>query len=159
MRRLPGILAIVLVLAAGPAAAQLDCSGQTEVQLGGVYDGDTASRLNNVTSYGCSDWTESGGEAVFHLFLASPRLFEVSLTSECDLDLAILIDCDAQLGCVEVTDDGAASSSPQQGDFWFVVDGYQGAACVFELAVIDGGVGNESMTFGQVKTLFWPNRP
>ncbi len=154
MRKLPGILAIILILATAPALAELDCSGQIEVQLGGTYAGDNTGLPNNVTYYGCSDWEESGGEVVYHLYLEQPRLFEVVLTSACDLDLAILNDCDAQLGCLEVTDDGAVTTLPQQGDFWFVVDGYEGAGCVFELAVIDGGVGNESMTFSQVKLLF-----
>ena len=153
MRRLPGILAIVLLLAA-PALAALDCSEQVEVQLGGTYSGDTTGLPDKVTYYGCSEWEESGGEMVYHLSLASPCRFEVALTSAVDLDLAILTDCDEVLGCLEVTDDGAAASTPQQGDFWFVVDGYEGAEGVFQLSLTDLGVPNESMSFGAVKALF-----
>ncbi len=155
MRILPRILAFgLMVFGASVCHGALDCSGMVEVELNGVYAGDNTGLPNNVTTYGCSDWDESGGEVVYHLFLATPSRFEVRLESVCDLDLAILSDCDEFLGCIEVTDDGAITTSPQQGDFYFVVDGFEGAACAFQLYVDDVIVGNETRTFGEIKALY-----
>jgi len=155
MRNMLMILAIILLTAGATAChAQLDCSAVTEVELDGVYAGDNTGLPNNVTTYGCSDWEESGGEVVYHLYLATPRLFNVRLESVCDLDLAILSGCDVLLDCIEVTDNGAQSASVQLGDFYFVVDGYEGAACAFQLFIDDGGVANTPYTFGQVKAMY-----
>ncbi len=155
MCNMPKILAVFLLLIGATAChAQLDCSSMTEVELDGVYAGDNTGLPNNVTYYGCSDWDESGGEVVYHLYLATPRRFNVRLESVCDLDLAILGGCDENLDCIEVTDNGAESTIAQQGDFYFVVDGYAGAACAFQLFVDDGGVPNASFTFGQVKAMY-----
>jgi len=48
----------------------LDCTGAIEIDLGThpwVYTGTNVGAANNVTSYGCSGWNESGGEVVFRV--------------------------------------------------------------------------------------------
>jgi hypothetical protein len=118
--------------------AMLDCSGQIEVALNNTYSGDNTSAPNNVTTYGCSGWNESGGEVVYHLFLASPSMWHADLTpSGCDLDLAVLDACDETAGCLIVVDSGVITNQPVQGDFWLVVDGYGGARCAYTLTLTE----------------------
>ena len=121
------------------ARGMLDCSGAIEIGLGDTYDGTTVGAPNNVGVYGCNTWDESGGEVVFHMFLAEPMMFEGTLTPAdgCDLDLAVLDQCDEDLGCLIVVDTGVVTNSPVHGDFYFVVDGYAGAACDFSLALVE----------------------
>ena len=45
----------------------------------------------------------------------------------------MLDQCDEDLGCLIVVDTGVYASEPVPGDFYFVVDGYAGAACTFTL--------------------------
>lgn len=147
----------IVTLSALPCAAlaALDCSGAVEVELGQTYQGDNTGLPDNVTLYGCSDWTESGGEVVHHLHLDLPHHFSVTLVPEvCDLDLAILDLCDENLGCLLVTDEQITTTSPMSGDIYLVVDGFMGAECPFELILEDLGVPNQSLSFGQVKSLY-----
>jgi hypothetical protein len=117
-----------------PNKGLLDCSGATEIVLDAVYAGTNVGAPNNVTTYGCSTWDESGGEVVFHLYLAEPGMFVVSLEGNgCDLDMAVLDGCDETLNCLIVVDSGVQTNSPVTGDFYFVVDGYNGAECDFTL--------------------------
>ncbi len=114
----------------------LDCSNVIEVSLNNTYYGDNTGAPNNVTTYGCSTWDESGGEVVFHLYLDTPAMFEAFITPDgCDLDMAVLDQCDEDLGCLIVADSGVETSSPLTGDFYFVVDGYAGAACTFTFTI------------------------
>jgi len=117
----------------------LDCSGAIEIALDNTYTGDSTGAPNNVTTYGCSSWDESGGEVVYHLFLAEAAMWEATLTaSGCDLDLVVLDQCDENLGCLIVADSGVVTNTAVSGDFYFVVDGYSGAACpfTFEIATV-----------------------
>lgn len=117
------------------ALGTLDCSGAVEVDLNvGVYTGDTTSAPNNVTTYGCSTWTESGGEVVYHVTFPADVTWEVGLSGmSADLDLAVLDACDEATGCLIVVDSGVYVSAPYPGEFWFVVDGYGGARGTYTL--------------------------
>ena len=123
--------------ASEPNRGMLDCSNAIEVTLDNVYYGDNTGAPNNVTTYGCNGWDESGGEVVYHLYLDTPTLFEVVLDTDeaddCDLDLAVLDQCDEDLGCIIVVDNGVTVSEPITGDLYFVVDGYQGSGCQYTL--------------------------
>jgi hypothetical protein len=123
-------------LAPGVTRGALDCSGAVEVVLDVVYHDTNAGRPDNVTYYGCSAWEESGGEVVYHLTLAEPTMFRATLEPYgCDLDLAVLDACDEVLGCQVVADVGVVTNEPVTGEFWFVVDGYLGESCAFDLVV------------------------
>ncbi|MBK7669792.1 MAG: hypothetical protein IPJ24_00195 [bacterium] len=112
----------------------LDCSGAIEVDLNvGVYNGTNVGAVNNVSTYGCSAWTESGGEVVYHVTFPADVTWEVGVTSAVDLDIAVLDVCDEALGCLIVVDSGVFVSEPFPGEFFFVVDGYGGAAGAFTL--------------------------
>jgi len=94
---------------------------------------------SNIDSYGCSSWPETGGEVVYSLSLSEPAMFEVRLIADCDLDIAILSSCDAIEGCLLVADTGMQTTIPTMGDFFIVVDGYEGAECDFTLEVVATG--------------------
>ncbi len=80
-------------------AGLLDCSGAIEVTLDNVYTGDNTGLLSNVAGYSCNPWYEPGGEVVFHLFLAAPTMFTATVQGDyCDVDLAILNQCDESDG-------------------------------------------------------------
>ena len=115
----------------------LDCSGAIEVDFGvGTYHGDSTGAPNNVTTYSCSSWAETGGEVVYHCVMPDGVTWEVYLSDmSCDLDLAVLDQCDEDLGCLIVVDNGVYVSEPVPGDIYFVVDGYAGAACPFTLTI------------------------
>lgn len=112
----------------------LDCSGAIEVEIGTTYYGTNVGAPNNVSFYSCSTWNESGGEVVYHVFFPEGVVWEVNLLpTDCDLDLAVLDQCDEDLGCLGVFDNGVLVTQPLPGEFYFVVDGYNGAACEFEI--------------------------
>lgn len=117
--------------------AQIDCGSAVDVQLGEMVCGDNTTAPNNVDVYGCSPWPETGGEVVYRLTLATPTLFEVRLQEDCDLDVAILIGCDADLDCLEMGDTGIKTNEPVMGEFFVVVDGYNGASCGFCLEFVE----------------------
>jgi hypothetical protein len=116
----------------------LDCSNATPVVLDQTYTGDTNNGVNNVSTYSCSFFDESGPELVYELTLAEPANFTVNLIPEAgvDLDLAVLDQCDEDLGCLIVADAGVSTNTPQSGTIYFVVDGYNGAAGSFTLEFI-----------------------
>lgn len=126
----------------GESKGTLDCTGAIEVDLGETHYGDNTGGVNNVTYYDCSYWNESGPEVVYHLYLSSPTMFIVTLNSlgTADLDLAVLDQCDEVLGCLIVVDTGVETTAPVSGDFYFVVDGYSGAAGPYELIFEEGEV-------------------
>lgn len=117
----------------------LDCSGAIPVVLDQTYVGDTNTGVNNVSSYSCSFFDESGPELVYVLELAEPANFTVNLIPEAgvDLDLAVLDQCDEDLGCLIVADTGVSTVVPQVGTIYLVVDGYNGAAGSFTLELIE----------------------
>jgi len=114
----------------------LDCSNAIEISLDNTYVGDNTGMPNNVTTYGCSSYDESGGEVVYHLYLATPAMFQASIAPDgCDLDLAVLDQCDEDTGCLIVADSGVETTGEVSGDFYFVVDGYNGAECSYTFTI------------------------
>ncbi|MBC8423110.1 hypothetical protein H8E07_03210 [bacterium] len=115
----------------------LDCTGQVELTDGVTSFGDNTGMPNNVTTYGCSTWNESGGEVVHHIFFADEVEWSMVINmGGCDLDIAILDQCDEDLGCIGVSDSSVDGTGPGWiGDVYFVVDGYNEAACAFDITV------------------------
>ncbi len=126
----------------GPAKGLLDCTGAIAVMLDAVYGGTTLGAPSVVDAYGCSSFDESGPEVVYVLTLTEATNFSVNLVPAAgvDLDLAVLDSCDEDLGCLIVADFGVSTNVPLSGTFYFVVDGYNGAAGGYTLEFIDNGV-------------------
>ncbi len=112
----------------------IDCSGAVDVSAGGIFYGDNTGMPNNVGVYtGCDNtWDESGGEVVFVGTFGDDVTWSAGIAGDFgDVDLIILDQCDEDLGCLGVFDSGAGVSSPFAGTFYFIVDGYGGAATTF----------------------------
>jgi hypothetical protein len=122
--------------------ALLDCSGVVPLQIGDSLTGSTVGVASNVDAYACSAWPETGGEVVYSLSVVEPSMFEVRILADCDLDLALLSSCDAVTGCLLVADAGIRTIEPTSGEWFVVVDGYEGAACDFTLEVAAIGPGS-----------------
>lgn len=121
-----------------PNKGLLNCSGAVEIALNNTYTGTNVGAPNNVTTYGCSTWNESGGEVVYHLYLPTLKMWTASVTSTCDLDIAVLSACDeAAASCLIVVDTGVSTNVPVSGDFYFVIDGYAGASCAFTFTITE----------------------
>jgi len=113
----------------------LNCSGAIDVDLNvGVYSGTTVGAPNNVTYYGCSAWNESGGEVVYRVNFPADVTWAVNLSGlSAEGDIAVLDVCDEATGCLIVVDSGVYVSAPYPGEFYFVVDGYQGARGLYTI--------------------------
>jgi hypothetical protein len=116
----------------------LDCSGMVEMTAGVTYYGDNTGAVNNVTTYSCSSWDESGGEAVYHFDLGLTEVeFSITVNFDgCDNDLAVLDMCDEDLGCLGVFNGSVNGTGPGwTGELWMVVDGYNGTGCPFDITI------------------------
>lgn len=115
----------------------LDCSNVIELEWDVTEYHSTVGMPSNVDEYPCSTWDESGPEMVFHFSTEGQSpVWHVSFTPiDVDLDLILIRSvCDEEV-CWGVFDGGFYASEAEPGDFYIVVDGYQGAAGAFELTV------------------------
>ena len=145
------VLAVLMVTgahAAGgtPTAERLltpvptvDISQAPEVFCGSSLRADTRGQPSNVATYACrSDWNESGPEAVFQFHFLEPQAVTISLASlvpAVDLDLFLLASTDPAT-CLAAGDNSLQLLNlPAGQDYVLVVDGYQGSAGAFNLAI------------------------
>ena len=120
----------------GMDRGMLDCSGMVELADGVTSYGTNVGAVNNVSLYGCSSWSETGGEVVHHIYLDGWYNWSMVVNmGGCDLDIAVLNMCDEDLGCIGVVDGNVNGINGWTGDVYFVVDGYNGAACSFDITV------------------------
>jgi|GEM_PF-1542539 len=114
----------------------LDCTDAIELNLGDVYTMSTVGYPANVDDWSnCWPYPLTGPEVVFHVFLATPVYWELTLTQDvADVDLVVLEVCE-ESECVFAVDSGRVwTSHPVEGELYFVVDGYNGAAGDFTLS-------------------------
>jgi hypothetical protein len=115
------------------AQGALDCSNAQLLQCPGAVSGNTIDLPNNVTTYGCVGWNESGGEQVWLFVLSEPRVVTLTLATPmgCDLDVFMLSACDPA-ACVKSNNFTITGLIPP-GSYYIVVDGFNGAACAYTL--------------------------
>jgi hypothetical protein len=105
-----------------------------------VVHPDSTSGAGSVDSYACEPWNESGPEHVFLLEVAERLVLDIWLDgNQPDLDLVLLTDCDSDSCLVQANTEISAELGA--GDYVLVVDGYQGAAGAYELALEARSVG------------------
>jgi hypothetical protein len=109
----------------GSASAAL-CAAPTNIYCGDQLSGDTTGVPNQVTTYGCQPWTESGGERVYR-FAPTRDWADVSATllaDGADHDVFVLDSfCDAAAGCLASGDGGATFDARGGATYYIVVDG------------------------------------
>lgn len=131
----PAALAVAAPEPAAVAKPVLDCTNAQVLPCPGSAEGSTIGLANNVTTYGCVGWNESGGEQVWLVVLDEPRLFTATLDTPPggDLDLFLLSACDPA-ACVDYGGISLGRNLPA-GTYYVVVDGLDGAACSYTLTI------------------------
>ncbi|MCK4546469.1 MAG: PPC domain-containing protein [Candidatus Eisenbacteria sp.] len=115
----------------------LDCSDAIPIYCDDVVTGDNTGAANNVETYGCVSWTESGGEVVYELVIPGPECYIVTAALSdmiCDLDVFILGSCE-EADCITFGNTSATTPCLEPGTYYIVVDGYFGAECSYTLTI------------------------
>ncbi|MCK4548223.1 MAG: hypothetical protein KAW17_12380 [Candidatus Eisenbacteria sp.] len=116
----------------------LDCSNAIPIICGETVMGDNTGMPNNVETYSCVGWTESGGEVVYELTLPGPDDWEITVTTDFgwdpDLDVFLLGSCD-EADCIDYGDTGFVTDCIPPGTYYIVVDGYGGDEGAYEMTV------------------------
>lgn len=121
----------------------IDCALAVDATLGTTVCADNTGLPDLVSSYGCSNWLETGGERIYRLELTEPAAIEVRIDAACDLDVFLLSGCGEEVTCLASGDLGVRSADALTGEVYVVVDGYVGAECAFcieflEVEPLDG---------------------
>ena len=120
--------------------AFLDCASAQPIYCGVPVNGTTVGATNNVNTYGCNSWLQSGPEKVFVLQTTQTGTITASLSNlTADLDVIILDAC-SESNCLAEGNNTATIANASPGQYFIVVDGYQGAAGNFTLTVNCSGV-------------------
>ncbi len=120
--------------------AFLNCTSAQPIYCGVPVNGTTVGGTNNVNTYGCNSWLQSGPEKVFFLQTTEPGTITASLSNlSADLDVIILDAC-SESNCLAEGNNTATVANASPGQYFIVVDGYQGAAGSFTLTVNCSGV-------------------
>lgn len=120
--------------------AWLDCAGATPIYCGVPVNGSTVGLVNNVNTYGCNSWLQSGPEKVYILQTTEPGTITATLSNlSADLDVIILDAC-TEGNCLAEGNNSASVANASPGTYFIVVDGYGGAQGSFTLSVSCSGV-------------------
>ena len=136
-----------------PAANNGTCAAPLPIACGQQVAGETTGKTNNINSYSCSPWNESGPEEIYAFTLAAGDTYSVTaqlLGFSADLDLFLLGmgGCDAGQ-CLDVNswgDFSASATGVAPGTYYIAVDGYNGAdgSYTMRLTCETEGGGNQS---------------
>lgn len=139
------VVMMALCLIAGTAVAKsvekqphdrvlIDCTGAIQINCGDTVSGDNTGLPSLYDAYGCGYSNETGGEIIYVL--------NIAVTSEVTVGLANMsADLDVFLGRCGVDEDcityGNVSFTTTlgPGDYYIVVDGYNGAESAYDLSV------------------------
>lgn len=117
----------------------LDCSSAIDAGCGFAYAGNNGSGVNNVETYSCVGYLESGPENVFRFVLGSTSNIAIHMqTAGGDLDLFLLSACD-EGACIAysagIATEDIAMDCVAPGTYYIVVDGYGGTIDSYDLSV------------------------
>jgi parallel beta-helix repeat protein len=116
------------------------CSSPLTISCGQSVFNDTSGFSNNIGSYACMGWDESGPEVIYSFTLANASDVKAELLSfpaGQDLDLFLLSAGGCTSGqCLAVDSYGdteASATNVQPGTYYVAVDGYNGSAGAYDL--------------------------
>ncbi len=113
----------------------LNCTSAQNIYCGVPVNGTTIGGVNNVTTYGCNSWVQSGPEKVFILQTTETTTITATLSNlTADLDVIILDAC-SESNCLAEGNNSATVANATPGMYIIVVDGYNGAQGNFTLSV------------------------
>lgn len=122
--------------------AVFDCTpGQTQdlfIGFQNSFSGDTSTGTNQISSYPCAPWNESGPENIIQLEVAAGDTIQLQVwftdpDPELDLDLFLLNACDTD-SCL-ISDNTEFVIDLVGGTYYLIIDGYQGAAGSYSVSV------------------------
>ncbi|MBN1826239.1 MAG: hypothetical protein JW958_08230 [Candidatus Eisenbacteria bacterium] len=124
---------------------RLDCSSAIPIATDTVLMQENRTAPNNVTNYSCSPGLDqSGGERVYRVDLVAETRVTVTLDpADCDLDLWLVRYCD-EAYCSEYSagvDQERLDLCLDDGEWYFVVDGYGGASGDYTVSFTFGDCG------------------
>ena len=127
------------------------CADPLYISDGQQVDGDTSLYSNNINSYTCSSWDETGPETLYVFTLPAGGFYTVTATISgmtADLDVFLLSSagCGDPGQCLAVDSYGdttAVAAPVSPGTYYIAVDGYYGASDVYsvELTIESGARG------------------
>ncbi|MER2599237.1 MAG: PPC domain-containing protein [Caldilineales bacterium] len=111
-------------------------SNATPIACGEMVSGNTTGAGNQVASYSCVPWwPESGPERIYSLTLAQTTSVDALLHNlSADLDLFLLGGTSPEQ-CLAYGDNSLSRQQLAPGQYYLVVDGFNGAAGSFQLNV------------------------
>jgi len=125
------------------SCGDLDCNQAIHLTCGQPFSYNNSHGSDNVSLYGCGNTlnVENNGNEVVHTFTVTESgQVDISLTKlNANLELFLLVNCDRG-DCVKYSSlpgnsDEHISTYLQQGTYYVVVDGYNGASSNYELLV------------------------
>lgn len=130
--------------AGDPACPQTTCQAQGLLPCNTTVNGTSAGAPNEVNEYSCSNWPNTGPEAVYTLTPPASGTVTVNLTglSE-DVDLFVTQangtacdpdNCIDASGEYDLADEQAQFTASAGTTYYVVVDGWQGASSAFQLS-------------------------
>lgn len=114
----------------------LDCSNAIELNCGQSYWGSLLGASNQVNDYSCSDWNEGSPEQIYKVETSQPGdiIVQVSSLNGNGLNAYILTACNPN-ACVAGGSSLVTYENAPPGIYYIVVDGYTGAANLFNITI------------------------
>ncbi len=154
---------------APPAPEDVEfCDMLIEAQGSGTFTGDTCDGVNLIESLECGNYTESGLEAYYEVFMPAGATFTATVTNTADGALWVLADCVGPEGvfeCLGYADD-TVSGQPEVVTYtnegsedmvvYLVIDSYSDSCGEYTMEFVsDGGaVATEEVSMDGLKALY-----
>ncbi len=112
-----------------------NCNITASLSNGVAYNGTTVGGTNNMQGYSCYTYNASGNDKVFAITTGSTGTISAALTNlgANDLEVFIMTSCGDVTSCVAYGDNTAIFNNAPAGNYYIVVDGYNGAEGAFTL--------------------------
>ena len=125
------------------------CQSMKTIGCGGVDSASTQGLVNNITTYNCTNWDESGPEYVYSFVPHGNGQVTATLSNMMtDLDVFVLEGTCGQNSCITYGDSSATFNAKSGTQYYIVVDGYAGASGNFTLSVVCGWICEPVDTIG-----------
>ena len=124
----------------GSQGGQVSCTGAIDLNSGQAYTGTTVGGASNSSSYSCTAYNMSGPEKVFHIFNGATGTITATLSNFSVILITYILGSCNSNDCLAWNWTGSSPytvtlNNAAIGDYYIVVDGYQGAQGAFTLTV------------------------
>jgi hypothetical protein len=128
------------------------CADPLYISDGQRVDGDTALYTNNIDSYSCAYWDESGPETLYGFTLPAGDFYTVTaeisgMTADLDVFLLSSTGCGDPGQCLTTTSSGdymAEAAPVAPGTYYVAVDGFMGVSDIYSVELtVQSGAGEK----------------